>query len=184
MKTPIFIHKEKISEEAVKEVIKFFKKNQKYSVPGKIGNSIINNNVKKSTDVTISSGDCEISIPKYMKDLKRVVQNYHFKYPETFELNLAITEGINIQLYQKSEGFFKPHCEKASLRTSSRVLVFMTYLSDNINGGTYFKYQNYTCPAVKGETIIWPSDWTFMHNGIVDFNQQKMIITGWINLIN
>ena len=90
MKTPIFIHKEKISKEAVTEVIKFFKKNKKHKVIGKIGNSVINENVKKSTDVTILPGDFEKSIPKYMKDLKRVVQNYHFKYPETFELNFYV----------------------------------------------------------------------------------------------
>jgi len=60
-------------------------------------------------------------------------------------------------------------------------LVFLTYLTDNPDGGTYFKYQDIYCPAIKGLTLIWPADFTFTHCGVVDYNLPKHIITGWFS---
>ena len=182
MKTPIFIHKEKISNEPVKEVINYFKKNKKFLFEGKIGAGRIDPSIKKSKDIGIAPNELDKKLPKYVRDLKKVIQNYIFKYTEIEGFNLNIFETINIQYYKALEGFYKPHCEKASLSSSPRVLVFMTYLTDNPEGGTYFKYQDWICPATKGDTLIWPADWTFIHNGIVDFNNDKMIITGWLSL--
>ena len=58
----------------------------------------------------------------------------------------------------------------------------MTYLNTVENGGTSFKYQNITTQAVKGLTLIWPSDFTHMHKGQIS-NQTKYIITGCYNFI-
>jgi len=57
----------------------------------------------------------------------------------------------------------------------------MTYLTDS--KGTYFKYQDYYQEGKKGLTLIWPADWTFTHQGVIDFNGTKQIITGWFNWI-
>jgi hypothetical protein len=63
-----------------------------------------------------------------------------------------------------------------------RVLVFMTYLNDVKDGGTHFKYQKVTTPAIKGLTIIWPPDWTHTHKGQIS-DDKKIIATGWFRLI-
>jgi hypothetical protein len=36
-------------------------------------------------------------------------------------------------------------------------------------------------PAKKGLTMIWPTDWTHIHRGIVSETKEKMIVTGWYN---
>jgi hypothetical protein len=35
----------------------------------------------------------------------------------------------------------------------------------------------------KGLTLIWPADWTHFHKGIPAPNEEKMIVTGWYDLI-
>ena len=56
----------------------------------------------------------------------------------------------------------------------------MTYLNDiDDGGGTEFKLQEMKVKAEKGKTIIWPSDWTHTHRGIVSPSKEKYIVTGW-----
>ena len=62
-----------------------------------------------------------------------------------------------------------------------RHLVFMTYLND-CDAGTEFLFQDIKIQPKKGLTLIWPSDWTFTHRGIVSTTQEKFIATGWTSL--
>ena len=57
----------------------------------------------------------------------------------------------------------------------------MTYLNDVGKSGTEFLYQNIKVPAKKGLTLIWPTDWTHTHRGIISKNKEKTIVTGWFN---
>jgi hypothetical protein len=184
MKTPLGIHAEKISSGAVSEVLKYWNKNKKFSSAGKSGDNQVNPFVKKSTDLSIHPSFFSKKLNKYFNDLVKVSFNYQMKYPEVKnDLNKwAIIEPVNIQLYKPGDGFYFPHYEREQHRYT-RLLVFMTYLTDNLDGGTYFKYQDFYCPAIKGLTLIWPADFTFTHNGVTDFNNEKQIITGWFNYI-
>jgi len=38
-----------------------------------------------------------------------------------------------------------------------------------------------TIQPKKGLTLVWPSDWTFMHRGVPSPTQEKRIMTGWFN---
>ena len=46
-------------------------------------------------------------------------------------------------------------------------------------GGTEFKYQKLKTDAKCGLTLIWPTDFTHMHRGVISKNETKYIITGW-----
>ena len=59
----------------------------------------------------------------------------------------------------------------------------MTYLNDVPAGGTEFMYQKITIPAIKGLTVIWPSDWTHTHRGQISNEYKKYVLTGWFNYI-
>jgi len=64
------------------------------------------------------------------------------------------------------------------------VLAWMTYLNDVADaGGTRFIYQDVTCEARAGRTLIWPSEFTHTHVGVVSPTQHKYIITGWFNFL-
>ena len=55
----------------------------------------------------------------------------------------------------------------------------MIYLNDVPNGGTEWKFQNIKTEAVKGDLVIWPSDFTHTHRGIVSKTHEKWKATGW-----
>ena len=122
---------------------------------------------------------------RYLSMLMAVVRAYVNKYSRAGETgNWFITEAINIQYYQPGGGYTAWHTERTSNRVPSvnRHLVFMTYLNDvHDEGGTEFLYQKITVRPTKGLSLIWPTDWTHTHRGIVSPTEDKYIITGWFN---
>ena len=56
----------------------------------------------------------------------------------------------------------------------------MTYLNNLDDGGTHFKYYNYTTKAIKGKTLIWPAAFTHTHVGQISYTKEKTIVTGWM----
>jgi hypothetical protein len=182
MKTPLFLHAQKIGNNSVKEIIKFWNKNKKTAIDGVIGNKVVNKDIKSSKDIFILPNEFENKIPIYAKDLRKLAVTYFRKYPELDNPNWGVTEACNIQYYKPKEGFGGVHYERSHIYPGrDRLLVWMTYLTNNPDGGTYFKYQDFYCPAIKGLTLIWPADFTFTHCGVIDYNLPKHIITGWFS---
>jgi len=141
---------------------------------------VIDKSMKESTDVYVDAKDSLLF--KYNRALHRCLKKYLKKYPEqnnTTEYYSGL-EHYNIQKYLPGQGFKKFHCERRS--RSHRCLVFMTYLNDVKNGGTEFKYQKIKTQAKKGLTLIWPTDFTHTHRGIIS-KETKYIITGWYNYL-
>ena len=61
-----------------------------------------------------------------------------------------------------------------------RLLVWMVYLNDvNDKGETEFFYQHHFEEPKQGKLVIWPSDWTHLHRGIISPTETKYILTGW-----
>jgi hypothetical protein len=46
-------------------------------------------------------------------------------------------------------------------------------------GGTEFKYYNHIEKAEKGKVVLWPTDFTHTHRGLVAPEEEKIIMTGW-----
>jgi prolyl 4-hydroxylase len=161
------------------DLVKYFENNKHRHQVGKTGN-IINKEKKKSIDIGLSADDTLLD--EYNNELQKCLLSYVKKYPELNYLARfnSYVEGYNIQRYKSGEGYYKLHCERDS--HNSRCLVFMTYLNTVKDGGTIFKYQKITTPAEKGLTLIWPTDFTHMHQGQI-CNETKYIITGWYNFL-
>ena len=185
-----------IDESICDELVKFFDLNTKLAEPGTTfleDRSIINSEVKDSLDLSFNTRDPIPILGEewgplnplniYLDNLQEVLNLYleryrHSSYVERFEV-----QGFNIQRYNPGGGFKKWHCERTGPQDSSRHLVFMTYLNDVPEGGTEFLYQDLKLPAKKGLTVLWPSDWTHTHKGIISKEHEKYIITGWYNYI-
>ena len=122
----------------------------------------------------------------YRDALQKVLDNYIIKYNDlNFAQRFNITTGYNIQWYPIGGGFKANHTENNGIiDNSSRVLVFMTYLNDVPDGGSYFKAQDLEVKAEKGLTLIWPAGITHYHKGIVSNTSEKMIITGWYDYVD
>ena len=90
----------------------------------------------------------------HFRYLDRQIQMYFNK----FEHNMPcrVTDKFNIQWYPENGGYKVWHFERTEKRHSvKRHLVWMTYLTDNPDGGTEFLYQDLYVPAEKGKTLIW-----------------------------
>ena len=205
-----FIKEYKIDEGLCDDLIEFFHKtpstektddNPWYSKkPGAVGTKgQIRNEHKESIDLGFSPllFDPNINVPqdhlhikniydRYLIELHKCTKQYVQEYPRVVGemVTFSIKEATNIQYYPPGGGFKTYHCERSSEvePQSSRVLVFMTYLNTVTDeGGTHFVHQNKTINAVKGKTVIWPSDWPWTHKGIISPTQEKYIVTGWYN---
>ena len=124
-------------------------------------------------------------IPDYYMALKSCVDQYIKDHP--ILKNVAafqLVESPIVQRYKPGGGYKLKHFERSNLNTTTRFLTWMTYLNDvHDGGGTHFYYQNKTIEARKGKTVIWPTDFTHTHAGIVSPTEEKYIITGWLNFV-
>jgi len=170
-----------IPEKICDDILKFFKKNKQLHFKGHTGKGV-NEDIKKSTDISISSTDSVFYT--YINYLNKCLREYENKYEEVkgFYRYSTRKEPVNIQWYKPGEGFYNWHCERLGAPENvSRTLVFMTYLNTVENAGTEFKYQKLKTEALKGLTLIWPSDFTHTHRGIVSKDKDKFIVTSWFN---
>jgi len=166
------------------DLIKMFEKNPN-KAPGRASQKI-DTTKKMSTDLSIDLKSNEPEIKAYYKELKKVIEKYKKKYmySDKWQDAWGIVEKWNIQKYNPGEGYFALHCERSGLNTTLRHLVFMTYLNNVTDKGeTEWHYQKLKIKPEKGLTVIWGTDWTFMHKGIASPTQTKYIATGWYSYI-
>jgi len=169
------------------DLIDFFNKSDS-KVKGKIGGGL-NIKVKDSLDLQLSINlipEHKI-LQSYFEELSKIIELYKTKYKFCDEIvdRWGVEYDFNIQKYQPTQGYHQWHCEKASINTSKRHLVYMTYLNDVKKGGeTEWYYQKLKVKPEKGLTFIWGSDWTFTHKGHTTIDEDKYIITGWYELRN
>jgi len=148
---------------------------------------MIMNNVAGYYPDRKDSTDCVLRDPlldKYLNSLQNVIGTYMEKFPMSkSEAAWGIVENVNIQHYKPNQGFKSWHTER-SCANNNRHLVFMTYLNDVMDGGeTEWFHQKGRVKPRKGLTVIWPSDWTHMHRGVVSKTEHKYIVTGWIEYL-
>ncbi|MDH5426180.1 MAG: 2OG-Fe(II) oxygenase [Gammaproteobacteria bacterium] len=147
----------------------------------------LNASVKDSFDLGLINvpEDLQVKykIPEFYQALYNCIQDY-FKLFESMKNLGAIELGESpiIIHYEPGGGYKYSHCERTGAQTVTRMLTWMVYLNTvSDNGGTCFDYQELTVSAVKGKCVIWPSDFTHTHHGVVSETQEKNIITGWVN---
>ena len=144
----------------------------------------INKDVKESSEISVPADFYGKPFDEYRESLQEVLDNYIKKYPYLNTLSkFNIEENYIIQTYPKGGGFKTWHAESTSIKSSYRVLVFMTYLNDVPDGGTIFADQDIIIPAKKGLTLIWPAGFTHIHKGQITEKHEKQIVTGWYSYV-
>ena len=169
-------------------LIDYHKQNSEFKRPGysqdiETKKSVINKDAKDSIDVGFFNTSNDPTIKSYFSELDIIARAYVIKYKIHSEFKTCFAN--NLQYYAPGGGYKLWHNERdgfgdAEDLTCSRGLVYMTYLNTVTDGGgTEFYWQNLKINAVKGLTLIWPTDFTHTHRGIVSPTQEKYIATGW-----
>tara|TARA_B100000780_G_scaffold99902_1_gene69756 strand:- start:53 stop:685 length:633 start_codon:yes stop_codon:yes gene_type:complete len=166
-------------DELLNGLIEYHKNNEEYKFRSDAGGW--DKETKWSVDVGILSNSQNKFVKSYLKHLQKGVSVYNQQY-EHFNSELVINEGFNIQYYPPNGGYYKWHNERDEHQSHQRSLVFMTYLNDVPDGGgtEFAYYPEVKIKAKKGLSLIWPTDFTHTHRGIVS-QHEKWIITGWFN---
>jgi|TARA_R110000787_G_scaffold99408_1_gene203958 RNAse (barnase) inhibitor barstar len=151
------------------------------------GSNIVDYRVKDATCINLNLEDAygiNTNFSSFLDFLWESVNSYVAEFIELSYMNFSMLEAFQISRYTPPDGGFRAdHCERNDTESAPRLLVWMLYLTDNgLEGGTNFKYLEHSETAEKGKLLIWPPDFTHTHNGIVDTEKYKYIITGWYNL--
>ena len=183
-----FIETYKVQHEVCDKILKLFWENEKSHRVGLVGAKTVNKKIKDSIELHIAPTDFmrhSVNVfGGFPKFLGKCVEKYFTKYlPPEQSWNVVIGENINIQHYNLGMGYPQPHFERVNIKTSSRALVFMLYLTNTPNSGTHFTHLKHTTECIKGNLILWPTDFTHVHHGIISKTHEKTIMTGWLNWI-
>ena len=168
------------------ELIEFFEAHQEKQEPGQSAGAV-DLDAKKSTDMTIHPRDLKQQEYKAAKEYTDCLFACFKDYTEQFSFLGSIMPStfigsFNIQKYLSGGHFKLPHTERTSVQNSFRVLAWMTYLNDVVDGGTTtFTHQDMEVKPSKGKTLIWPAEWTHAHVGNIVNSGEKYIITGWMH---
>lgn len=187
MSQKTFIEIYKIDTKVCDKIIDLYEKNAHLAQPGRLGeNARIDKRMKDSMDITLPIemyGQVEPFFELLQARVVEYVEKYYFGLGATGLGPLGYSKLSSIQKYPAGGGYPAIHCERDSLEYGHRALVWMLYLTDTSNGGTEFPHQMLTTECIKGDLLIWPSDMTHMHRGVVSKAHEKMIFTGWIDFI-
>lgn len=168
-------------EKICDDIIDYFHQKKDLHIPGGIGledDFRVDLDIKESTDLVIDKEFADEPFRTYRNYLNDIVLKYQDRYDDLkHHHKWNIIENYNIQYYKPGGGFKKWHSENQA--NENRLMVFMTYLNNVKDGGTDFKYQSLRIEAKKGLTLIWPATYTHCHRGVVNYEQDKYIVTGW-----
>lgn len=151
-------------------------------------------NVKNSMDISWShQAMVEASVPTDRLDTceSHIVEKLFLsisKYKEEFRwlwdwVDIQDT-GFRVQEYKKGIGFYREHIDGGmndSSSTQRRVLAAIVYLNDvDVGGETYFREHNISVPAKAGSICLFPTHWTYPHQGCLPISNDKWIISTFI----
>ena len=169
-----------------KEIINFYENHPELHKKG-TSSSGLDENIKKTTDLSIIPNDLMKREYKIIKDYINKLYECHMDYIEMWPFLKANMQELDlgaflIQKYNPGDHFQKIHSERTTISNSHRVLAWMTYLNNVDDGGnTFFENYDLKIKPEQGKTLIWPAEWTHAHSGEILESGVKYIITGWMN---
>lgn len=182
-----FIETYTVEHDVCDHICAFFKEHEHLAQPGRLGEvPRVNKAMKDSTDLSLPIrmyGQVDPFFELLTGFVKQYIDKYYYESGADGLGPLGFSEWSNIQRYPVGGGYPAIHCERDRIEYCHRALVWMLYLTDTPGGGTEFPHQGITTECIKGHVILWPSDMTHMHRGVVSHTHEKMIFTGWIDFI-
>ena len=144
--------------------------------------------IKESWDILIPDfaemypdGPGELRLDELSKELNEVIIPQYFEDIELlFAGQIFPLKPPHFQLYEPGGGYKVWHTDSQG-QNIHRMFVFIMYLNDVPDGGTEFKYQNYTCEAKKGKVVFFPANFCYVHRSQISYTSEKAIMTGWLD---
>jgi hypothetical protein len=114
------------------------------------------------------------------KNIKKYVNNLNAKYDTIFFKDIFFeTKGFLLHKYYKNDGKFEYHNDFIIENCKKRVIVFLWYLNDVIEGGETEIFDNIFVKPETGKLLLFPALWYYKHKGHIPISNNKYVITGW-----
>lgn len=193
----IFLIDNNLDEIFCDNLIKKYENDQNKYI-GVVGrNGTINKELKNTTDLEISrflnwKYEDTILCQALNKGINEYIDNIfnNLTNINIFNINLNIFSklyntndtGYKIQKYDRDKGYFNYHNDFEYSVKGVRVITFIWYLNDVEEGGETEFIDGTIIKPKKGQLLLFPSDWTYMHKGNMPLSNDKYICNGWIYL--
>lgn len=155
----------------------------------------VNDDVKNTTDLNIYdypelSEKFDLVLSSTFNEM--LSEEYLGKLPYQEEFgkdqlfyNTTFYELMQIQKYNQNNGHYNGwHAETGSFEMSRRLFVFILYLNDVEEGGeTELLYTGLKIKPKKGQLLIHPASYPFVHKGHTPLSDNKYIITTWLSYL-
>jgi hypothetical protein len=192
----VFVKENAFSKEFCDSVINDFEsyKSKGLARSGQSGIGV-NDQVKNTTDLNIY--DFPELNEKYSETLtstfNEVLSNEFLgklPYQKEFDkdqlfFNPTFYELMQIQKYTQNKGHYNGwHAEDGNFEMSRRKFVFILYLNDVDEGGeTELLYTGLKVQPKKGQLLIHPAPYPFVHKGHTPISDNKYIVTTWLSYV-
>ncbi len=190
----IYTNESSISSELCDDIIKMFEEQMEGKYRGIIGNNKTHDKqIKNTIDFVITKEPKWKKIWEFLeKELTNNVteflnnitlKEYNTEHRKFFFFRKLHSDTFVIQKYHKNEGKFSYHDDFTVNfnNKSARVLTFIWYLNDVVEGGeTEFWGGKYIITPKKGKLVFFPANWNYPHCGKPPLSSDKYILTGWL----
>lgn len=120
--------------------------------------------------------------PKEWFELAQKINAYGQQYAAEADIPFGEMEQMQMLHYQAGDGFYQPHYDNmpASPRDFSAVL----YLNDVEDGGeTVFLNFDIGVKPIKGNLILFPANFAFIHEAITPRSEDKFAVVTWFKSV-
>lgn len=182
----IYENENSLSPELCRDIIELFENDEDNGKYQGVTGRGLNKNIKDTTDLVITSfprwenvnaclkRELQKNLVDYIKRLNNTIN-----YRVISDLNLS-TFSMQMQKYNRNEGKYIYHNDSKIENTKTRMITFIWYLNDVIEGGETEIWKHLKIKPTTGKLLLFPSCWTFPHRGNVPISSDKYIITGWL----
>ena len=184
----IWTKEKSLSKSFCNKMIEKFEKSD-YQYDGKIGNGVLNQNVKQTRDLVLGSNldEWQEEDDVLYQALKEGLDEYHTMCwnidprltvsPHCFNFH---DTGYQIQRYEP-EGYYEWHHDWTMNDDASRIYTYIWYLNTiKKKDGGYTQFIDGTKVQPKvGKLVIFPATWTYLHRAFPP-QVRKYICTGWV----
>ena len=192
----ICIHDNVLPPKLCKAIIKFFEERPHLQFEGKTFGGV-QPDVKLTMDSIISGAPDHIADPEdretVIKFDKAIFEPYTVVLADYISQYNSLTKewdhredtGYQYQRYAQNTGFYTSHIDGAPFSgpgASDRVLASVMYLNTvEKGGGTHFEYFDFTCEAVEGRIVTFPTTFLHLHGGQIPESSDKSIISTFVS---
>jgi len=189
-------YKNSLSPEFCKHVIDVFE-NEPNKSEGVVSNSsAVKPNIKNTSNYYIHANKEKdynwLQIEKHLFEelqSKLLVYIKHLEdssiaYTYFSDIKILTSTDFGIQRYLAKDGKYEYHQDGIIIweRQTSRVLTFIWYLNDVLEGGETEFFGNYKIKPEAGKLIFFPANWCFPHCGLMPISSNKYIILGCLSM--